>query len=243
MPGLPPLRGTDRWSLLIDRPVRMPPSRAKNIRMKKALPRCRPCIACAAGLAVLLVCFPSLAQAPAAAPVMDTLIEDIVASNLAPAIADHPGGFAAAAYVAGRIRFFNYGLADEATRQPITPDSLFNVASVRKLFEATLVALGTLRGELRLDDPVSKYVPELHGDYISRVTIGQLVTHTSGLLLPTDHPPWPNESYSLAEFIAMLNAFAPHAGEQPGGSGSIPMPATCCCSLRSSVAMGFRSAS
>ncbi len=116
-----------------------------------------------------------------------------------------------------RIRFFNYGLADEATRQPITPDLLFNVASVRKLFEATLVALGTLRGELRLDDPVSKYVPELHGDYISRVTIGQLVTHTSGLLLPTDHPPWPNESYSLAEFIAMLNAFAPHGGEQPGG--------------------------
>ena len=148
---------------------------------------------------------------------MDALIEDIVASNLAPAISDHPGGFAAAAYVGGRIRFFNYGLADEATRQPITPDSLFNVASVRKLFEATLVALGTLRGELGLDDPVSKYVPELHGNYISRVTIGQLVTHTSGLLLPTDHPPWPNESYSLAEFIAMLNAFAPHGGEWPGG--------------------------
>jgi beta-lactamase class C len=184
--------------------------------MKITLQKCLPCIAYAAGLVVLLAFLPGLALAPAAVPAMDALIEGIVASNLAPAMADHPGGVAAAAYVAGRLRFFNYGVADEVTRRPITPDSLFNVASVRKLFEATLVALGTQRGELRLDDPISKYVPELHGDYISRVTIGQLATHTSGLLLPTDHPPWPNESYSLAEFIAMLNAFAPSAGEQPG---------------------------
>jgi beta-lactamase class C len=88
---------------------------------------------------------------------------------------------------------------------------------VRKAFDAALVALGTLRGELRLDDPVNKYVTELHGDYIRRVTIGELATHTSGLLLPTDHPPWPNESYSLAEFIDMLNAWTPRAGEEPGG--------------------------
>src|SRR6266436_2553119 len=176
-----------------------------------------PCIAYAAVLAILLILMPGSAQTPVAAPAMDDPIEAIVASNLAPAAtADHPGGLAVAVYVAGQIRFFNYGLADQATKRAITPDSLFNVASVRKVFEATLVALGTLRGELGLDDPIGKYVPELHGDYISRVTIGELVTHTSGLLLTTDHPPWPDESYSLAEFIAMLNAWTPHAGEQPG---------------------------
>jgi beta-lactamase class C len=174
-------------------------------------------IAYAAALAVLLVFLPGSARAPAAGSAMDTRIENIVSSYLAPAVtADHPGGLAVAVYVAGRIRFFSYGLADQATKRPVTPDSLFNVASVRKLFEATLVALGTLRGELRLDDPVSKYVPELHGDYISRVTIGELVTHTSGLLLATDHPPWPDETYSLDEFIAVLNAWIPQAGEQPG---------------------------
>jgi len=176
-----------------------------------------PCIAYAAILAILLIFLPGSAQTPVAAPAMDDPIEAIVASHLAPAAtADHPGGLAVAVYVAGQIRFFNYGLADQATKRAITPDSLFNVASVRKVFEATLVALGTLRGELRLDDPIGKYIPELHGDYISRVTIGELVTHTSGLLLTTDHPPWPDESYSLAEFIAMLNAWTPHAGEQPG---------------------------
>jgi len=176
-----------------------------------------PCIAYAAVLAILHIFVPGSAQTPVAAPAMDDPIEAIVASHLAPAAtADHPGGLAVAVYVAGQIRFFNYGLADQATKRAITPDSLFNVASVRKVFEATLVALGTLRGELGLDDPIGKYVPELHGDYISRVTIGELVTHTSGLLLTTDHPPWPDESYSLAEFIAMLNAWTPHAGEQPG---------------------------
>jgi beta-lactamase class C len=150
-------------------------------------------------------------------PEMDAHVREIVTDNLAAVTtADHPGGVAAAAYVAGRIQFFNFGFADEAERRPVTPDTLFNVASVRKLFEATLVALGVLRGELRLDDPVNKYVTELHADYIGRVTIGQLVTHTSGLLLPTDHPPWPNASYTLAEFLGMLNAWTPHAGEELG---------------------------
>ncbi|OCK61734.1 serine hydrolase [Bradyrhizobium sp. LMTR 3] len=148
---------------------------------------------------------------------MESRVRDIVAGNVAPeATADHPGGAASAIYIAGRVEFFNYGLADQARKAAITPDTLFNIASMRKVFEATLVALGTLRGELRLDDPIDKYVTELRGDYIRRVTLGELASHTSGLLLATDHPPWPNETYSLARFLDMLNAWTPHAGEEPG---------------------------
>jgi beta-lactamase class C len=170
-----------------------------------------------AGLWLSLLFLLGWAPAILADPEMDAHVREIVTENIAPVTtAGHPGGVAAAAYVAGQIQFFNFGFADEAEKRPVTSDTLFNVASVRKLFEATLVALGVLRGELKLDDPVDKYVTELHGDYISRVTIGQLVTHTSGLLLPTDHPPWPNASYSLAEFVDMLNAWTPHAGEEPG---------------------------
>lgn len=148
---------------------------------------------------------------------MDAEVRDIIAAKLAPvATADHPGGLSVAVYAAGHVRFFDYGFADEAKRRPITPDSLFNLASLRKPFEATLAALGTLRGELSLDDPVSKYVTELRSDAMRRITIGELVSHTSGLLLATDHPPWPNESYSLAEFFDMLNAWTPQAGEAQG---------------------------
>ena len=144
-------------------------------------------------------------------------MRDIVAAELAPtATPDHPGGLAAALYAGRHVEFFIYGFADDTTKRPVTPDTLFNLASLRKPFEATLVASGVLRGELRLEDPLPKYLPELTGDYVRNVTVGQLTTHTSGLLLPTDHPPWPNDSYSQAQFIAMLNAFATPAGVAPG---------------------------
>jgi beta-lactamase class C len=145
------------------------------------------------------------------------MVRDIVATELAPtATPGHPGGLAAALYAGRHVEFFNYGFADHATRCLVTSDTLFNLASLRKTFEATLVALGVRRGELRLNERVAAYLPELDSDYIRRVTVGELVTHTSGLLLPTDHPPWPNESFSLDEFLDLLNAFAPPSGEQLG---------------------------
>jgi beta-lactamase class C len=144
-------------------------------------------------------------------------MRDIVAAELAPtATPDHPGGLAAALHAGRHVEFFNYGFADDTTRRPVTSDTLFNLGSLRKPFEATLVALGSLRGELRLDDRLPKYLPGLTGDYVRRVTVGELATHTSGLLLPTDHPPWPNESYTQAQFFDMLNAWKPSAGEAPG---------------------------
>ncbi|WP_420966304.1 serine hydrolase [Bradyrhizobium sp. B120] len=167
--------------------------------------------------AVLLAVGASVLTGARADSDMDAQIRDIVTAELAPtATASDPGGLAAAVYAGGRVAFFNYGFADTAAKRPVTSDTLFNLASLRKLFEATLVALGTERGELRLDDPVGKYLPELHGSYISRVTVGELVNHTSGLLLPTDHPPWPNEAFSRDQFIAMLNAWMPPEGVQPG---------------------------
>lgn len=188
-----------------------------------------PCGALIAALVFLLVVPPAVPRAAKIGAItsnkistmtsldQETRVREIVANTLVPeATADHAGGLASVVYIDGHALFFTYGLADQTDRRPVTPDTLFNIASVRKLFEATLVALGTLRGELRLDDPVSKYVTELHGDYIRRVTIGELATHTSGLLLATDHPPWPNESYSQAEFLDVLNMWTPGAGEQPG---------------------------
>jgi beta-lactamase class C len=172
---------------------------------------------CGSSAGLLLAAMLTCARAVDANPEMDARVREIVTKHIAPvATGEHPGGVASAVYAAGQIQFVNFGLADEAQRRPVTSDTLFNVASLRKVFEATLVALGVLRGELRLDDPVNKYVTELHGDYIGRVTIGQLVTHTSGLLLPTDHPPWPDASYSLAGFIDVLNAWTPQSGEEPG---------------------------
>ena len=79
----------------------------------------------------------------------------------------------------------------------------------------TLLAQAVRNGDLRLDDPVAKYVVELQqGGDIRQVTLGQLATHTSGLLLPQDHPPWPDWGYTLSEFIRTLNAWK--ADKAPG---------------------------
>jgi beta-lactamase class C len=132
--------------------------------------------------------------------------------------ANDAGGVAVAIRIAGHTSFFNYGFADLAGRRPVTSDSLFNLASLRKVFETTLLAQAVRRGELELDDRVAKFVTELaQGGDIRRVTLGQLATHTSGLLLPQDHPPWPKEHYTLPEFIRTLNAWHADEDQAPGG--------------------------
>jgi CubicO group peptidase (beta-lactamase class C family) len=63
------------------------------------------------------------------------------------------GGVAVALRANGKTSFYNYGMADAARRRPIASDSIFNLASVGKLFATTLLADAVKRGEMRLDDP------------------------------------------------------------------------------------------
>jgi beta-lactamase class C len=166
-----------------------------------------------AGL-VIAASIMALIVAPAAGA--ERQVERIVARHVQSIVPpDGAGGLAVAMRIEGRTLFFNYGWADRVNERPITSDSLFNLASLRKVFEATLLAQAVRNGEVRLDDAVAKYVSELDqaGD-IGRVTLGQLATHTSGLLLPQDHPPWPNWGYTLPEFIRTLNTWK--ADKAPG---------------------------
>src|SRR5215470_10551024 len=155
-------------------------------------------------------------SASAGSPVTDGSVAQIIAQELA-RWPKEPGGAAIAVRITGRTLFFNEGIADQATKRPITSDSLFNLASLGKVFDATLLALAVRQGELSLDDPVDKYVTELQqGGDIHKVTLGQLATHTSGLLLPQDHAPWPTEGYTLPKFIRVLAAWKADKRHQPG---------------------------
>ena len=73
-----------------------------------------------------------------------------------------------------------YGMADLQHDLAITPQSIFHVASVSKQFAAFSVALLAQDGRLSLDDDVRRYVPEMP-DLGHRITIRQLIHHTSGL--------------------------------------------------------------
>lgn len=73
-----------------------------------------------------------------------------------------------------------YGMADLQHRLALGTQSIFHVASISKQFTAIAVALLAEDGKLGLDDDVRTYVPELP-DYGPRITVRQLMHHTSGL--------------------------------------------------------------
>ncbi|MGH7476975.1 MAG: serine hydrolase domain-containing protein [Longimicrobiales bacterium] len=73
-----------------------------------------------------------------------------------------------------------YGLAQLEHEVPITPATVFHVASVSKQFTAFAIALLAQRGELSLDDDVRTHLPELP-DLGARVTLRHLIHHTSGV--------------------------------------------------------------
>jgi beta-lactamase class C len=128
------------------------------------------------------------------------------------------GGVAVALRVNGKTSLYNYGMADAARQQPITSDSIFNLASVGKLFATTFLADAVKRGEMRLDDPVARYVTELQksGD-IQEVTLGQIASHTSGLPRePGQYETWHRGKYTLPDFIRFLNDWQADPQHEPG---------------------------
>lgn len=73
-----------------------------------------------------------------------------------------------------------YGTADLDHDIPITPATVFHVASVSKQFTAFAILLLAQQGKLSIDDPVRKYITELR-DFGKPITLRHLIHHTSGL--------------------------------------------------------------
>jgi beta-lactamase class C len=171
-----------------------------------------------AALATVLLALPLISPPIAPKIDIDAAIAQLVAHELATILPpDRPGGAAVAIRMDGRTLFFNHGFADAANARPVTSDSLFNLASIRKVFETTLLAQAAQQGRIDLSDPVAKYVTELqHGGDIRRITLGELATHTSGLLLRPDYPPWPVPHFTSESFFGTLNAWAADDQHTPG---------------------------
>jgi len=71
-------------------------------------------------------------------------------------------------------------MANLEYRIPITPATIFHVASISKQFTAFAIQLLVQERKLSLDDDVRKYLPELH-DFGKTITVRHLLHHTSGL--------------------------------------------------------------
>ena len=151
----------------------------------------------------------------------------LVAANLQETLAAavHRGGIpAAAAMVAGpdRIRYHGaFGERDSASRIPVTTQSLFRIASMTKPVTAVAAMQLVERGKVKLDDPVSQYLPELaqlqvitgfaeDGHPLLRpaanpVLLRHLLTHTSGFAYDT----WDSEQLRYSEYLARTNTPQP----------------------------------
>jgi CubicO group peptidase (beta-lactamase class C family) len=90
-------------------------------------------------------------------------------------------GCALGVYRGGQIIYEKgYGLANIEENVPISPKSVFDIGSTSKQFTATSILLLEKEGKLSVDDDVHKYIPELP-DYGKKITILNLLNHTSGL--------------------------------------------------------------
>lgn len=139
---------------------------------------------------------------------ISTLSALIVAGSLAPAFAqdDQTTEAATAAFASaiadydipglivgvthrGQHSFYPTGMASREDGRPVTPDTLFELGSISKIFNVTLAALAEERGDLSLDAPVATYLPALQGSPAGALTLMDLATHHSGglpLQVPED---------------------------------------------------------
>jgi CubicO group peptidase (beta-lactamase class C family) len=85
---------------------------------------------------------------------------------------------------------------------PVREDTIFDMASVSKLFTSILVMQQIERGAIRLEEPVATYLPAFAANGKGGITVRQLLTHTSGLKpwmpLWSD---WPDKTSRIAAVL------------------------------------------
>ena len=107
-----------------------------------------------------------------------------------------------------------HGYQDLEAQRPVDEDTIYHWASITKMFTGVAVMQLRDRGQLSLDDPAIKYVPELRdahnpfGD-MSQVTVRQLMSHSAGFRASTwpwgGSQPWhPFEPTRWEQLSAML---------------------------------------
>ena len=139
---------------------------------------------------------------PALAKKVDKIFEDW-------RLGTHTPGVAYGLVIDGKlVHNGSAGVQDVETRTPVSPESLFRIASMSKAF--TALAILKLRDERKivLDAPAEFYVPELKGwtyptSDSPRITVRHLLTHTAGFV---EDNPWGDRQQVMTEpeFTSLL---------------------------------------
>jgi CubicO group peptidase (beta-lactamase class C family) len=125
---------------------------------------------------------------------------------------DDPSGQVTAVIRAGSIESVEAaGLANAATGEPLTRESVFYVGSLAKQFVAACAALLVEEGRLDVEEPVTSHVADLP-PWADEVRVRHLIHHTSGIPDRTREgpPPPPSgvRSYGDREVMARIRALS-----------------------------------
>jgi CubicO group peptidase (beta-lactamase class C family) len=98
-----------------------------------------------------------------------------------------------------------FGRASLERDRPATPESLYRIASITKLFTSTAVLQLRDAGRLQLDDPIARHLPwftigQAHAD-APVITIRHLLTHTAGLPREAGFPYWTDGDFPTVEKV------------------------------------------
>jgi CubicO group peptidase (beta-lactamase class C family) len=118
--------------------------------------------------------FLALSAGHASADAVDDYVESVMKAEKVP-------GVSVVVQRDGKIlKSRGYGFADLEDRAPATADTIYQSGSVGKMFTAACVMLLAEDGKLSLDDRLAKFFPDGPPAW-HRITIRQLLTHTSGI--------------------------------------------------------------
>jgi CubicO group peptidase (beta-lactamase class C family) len=109
-----------------------------------------------------------------------------------------------------------YGYAHFEQKIKHTPETIFKTESVGKMFTATAVLQLVEQKKLSLAQTLKELLPELNVRNNDKITVEQLLKHTSGLQSPWDHPKWQfKKEYTKAELVKIVEE-VPLAFDTPG---------------------------
>jgi D-alanyl-D-alanine carboxypeptidase len=120
-----------------------------------------------------------------------------------------------------------YGEASVEAHRAATASTVYRIGSITKQFTSAEIMRLVERGKLSLDDPMSKYLPDvpLHGH---TVTIRQLLNHTSGIHSYTSEPEWQktwSKDLTPRQIVAFVDKdtfdFAPGTGWRYNNTGYV----------------------
>jgi CubicO group peptidase (beta-lactamase class C family) len=124
---------------------------------------------------------------------------------------DAPGCAVGVSHNGAIVYEHGYGMANLERGVPITPETVFPIASISKAFTSMSVLLAAEQGKLSLDDEVQKFIPEWV-DREDHITIRHLLSHTSGLRDAFTLLGWAPPSESAGQNEAIVRILARQRG-------------------------------